>query len=139
MFKRFTRDYQSRKLFKKISKKLMVAALALALILTPFFDVTAQASTVDFGDGRHSIFAGQDAYYYGPGGRHDITLYDHSYTISMKLTLSDDVLIEYYDQNWNSIWSGSFSPTGVHTLNFGSNVYYVTIYLDNDKGASLIY
>jgi len=71
------------------------------------------------------------------GGRRVITL---SGAQTVNYRFSHNTWIEMHDDNWNLIWSGSKGPSLFGTfgnLKCGSDVRYVSFYLDDDKEATV--
>ena len=78
------------------------------------------------------------------GGRQDIDLGTHG-NIEMDARFSHKTRVILYNSLWKEVWSGDFSgswaaylnPFCYHVIKCGSNVRYVSIFLDNDKSVVL--
>ncbi|MCM1023884.1 MAG: hypothetical protein NC395_07470 [Prevotella sp.] len=71
------------------------------------------------------------------GGRRVITL---SGAQTVNYRFSHSTWIEMHDDNWNLVWSGSKGPSlfgSLGNLKCGSDVCYVSFYLDDDKEATV--
>lgn len=106
---------------KKRISQLVSIAIVFAIIITilPTFSVMAAEHT------------------YGPGGYHKITLGNHNTTINITATFTQQTRVRYLDINEREVWSGDFSAGYTHILMCNSRVYFVILYLDDNKYAWL--
>ncbi len=106
---------------KKRISQLVSIAIVFAIIITILPTFSAMAV-------QHS---------YGKGGYHKIPLGNHNTTIDITATFTHPTWVRYLDINDGEVWAGSFSAGYTHILKCNSRVYYVILYLDDDKFAWL--
>ena len=120
-----------------MKKRVLTLVLALTIILS-LCAVTVHAASNDKTYKYSSCL-----FICTTGGRQDIDLGNHGTTISLDARFSKETRVILYDSSWNEVWSGDFSgstlaylnPFKFHQIKSGSDVRYVSIFLDSDKKA----
>lgn len=112
---------------KKILKRTTASLLILVLLMAMIIPVQAAATPLP---------------YRTQGGRHDIELPAHTNVFKLKVHLSDDTRIMFFDSSYREIGAGGWKPTGFaetslfwdvygfHVIDCGPNVKYVAFFLD---------